>query len=78
MDRQPTTVVVQGTGWLETALRLVKLQETGLGVHLPVKVCCSLLDIHGRGVSICCFFFNVSCNLNSRYDSNHLEVIPQN
>ena len=41
MDRQPTTVVVQGTGWLETIFRHVKLQETGLGVHLPVKVHCS-------------------------------------
>ena len=39
LDRQPPTVVTQATTWWETVLALVKLQECGLGVHLPVKVC---------------------------------------
>ena len=38
-DRQPPTVVTQATTWWETVLTLVKLQEIGLGIHLPVKVC---------------------------------------
>ena len=40
-DRQPPTVVIQATTWLETALVYVMTQEYGLGVNLPVKVCCS-------------------------------------
>ena len=39
-DRQPTTVVIQATTWWEAVLAHVKLQECGLGVHLPVIVCC--------------------------------------
>ena len=39
LDRQPPTVVTQATAWWETVLALVKLQEIGLGVCLPVKVC---------------------------------------
>ena len=39
MDRQPPTVVTQATAWWETVLALVKLQEIGLEVYLPVKVC---------------------------------------
>ena len=39
VDRQPPTVVTQGTTWRETVLAHVKLQECGLGVNLPVKVC---------------------------------------
>ena len=38
-DRQPTTVVTQAKTWWEAALALVKLQEIGLTVHIPVKVC---------------------------------------
>ena len=38
LDRKPPTVVTQATTWWETVLTLVKLQEIGLGVHLPVKV----------------------------------------
>ena len=38
LNRQPPTVVTQATTWWETVLALVKLQEIGLGVHLPVKV----------------------------------------
>ena len=41
LDRQPPTVVTQATTWWETVFALVKLQESGLGVHLPVKVPCS-------------------------------------
>ena len=37
---QPPTVVIQATPVWEAVLALVKLQECGLGVHLPVKVCC--------------------------------------
>ena len=38
LDRQPPTVVIQDMTWWETTLAHVKLQEGGLGVHLPVKV----------------------------------------
>ena len=38
LDRQAPTVVAQDTTWWETVITLVKLQEIGLGVHLPVKV----------------------------------------
>ena len=40
MDRQLPTVVIRATTEWEAVLALVKLQEYGLGVHLPVKVCC--------------------------------------
>ena len=40
MEKQPPTVAIQATTRMETGLALVKLQECGLGVHLPVKVCC--------------------------------------
>ena len=40
LDRQPSTVVMQATTWWETVLALVKLQECGLGVHLPVQASC--------------------------------------
>ena len=39
-DEQPPTVAILATTWWEAVLTLVKLQECGLGVHLPVKVCC--------------------------------------
>ena len=39
LETQPPTVVTQATTWWETVFALVKLQEIGLGVHLPVKVC---------------------------------------
>ena len=39
-DRLPPIVVIQATSWWETALAHVKLEECGLGVNLPVKVCC--------------------------------------
>ena len=39
LERMPPTVVTQAITWWETVLALVKLQESGLGVHLPVKVC---------------------------------------
>ena len=42
LDRQLTTVVIQVTTWWEVVLAYVKLQERGLGVHLPVNVCCYL------------------------------------
>ena len=40
LEEHPPTVVIQATTWQEEVLALVKLQECGLGVHLPVKVCC--------------------------------------
>ena len=40
MDREPPTVVIRATTWWEAALELVKLQECGLEVPLPVKVYC--------------------------------------
>ena len=42
LDRQPTTVVIGATAWWEEILAYVKLQERGLGVNLPVNVCCYL------------------------------------
>ena len=44
LNRQPPTVVTQATIWWETVLALVKLQEIGLGVNLPVKVCSLLIS----------------------------------
>ena len=38
MDREHTTVVIQGTTEWEAVLGLVHLQECGLGVHLSVDV----------------------------------------
>ena len=38
MEKQPPTDVIQATAWWEAALVDVKLQECGLGEHLPVKV----------------------------------------
>ena len=40
LDRQPPTVAVEATTWWETGLAFVKLQDCGLELHLPVKVCC--------------------------------------
>ena len=40
LDRQPPTVVTQATTWWEAVLVHVKLQDSGLGMHLSVKVCC--------------------------------------
>ena len=40
MDIEPPTVVIQATAGLEAVLAHVKLQEGGLGVYLPVHVCC--------------------------------------
>ena len=38
MEKQPPTVAIQATSWWEAVLAHVKLQECGLGMHLPVKV----------------------------------------
>ena len=40
MDRQPRTVVILDTTWWEAERKHVTLQECGLGVNLPVGVCC--------------------------------------
>ena len=48
-DRLPPTVVTQATTWWETVLALVKLQETGLEVHLPVQV---FRHIHKKHVNM--------------------------
>ena len=39
-EREPTTTAIQATTEWEAVVALVYLQEGGLGVHLPVKVCC--------------------------------------
>ena len=36
---QPPTVVIQATTWWEAEREHVTLQEAGLGVNLPVRVC---------------------------------------
>ena len=41
LDKQPPTVVMSATTWWETVLVHVMPQECGLGVNLPVKVCCN-------------------------------------
>ena len=49
LERQPSTVVTQATTWWETILAHVKLQDGGLGMNLPVNVCCyysSVLFVH--------------------------------
>ena len=40
MDTQPPTDVIQAITWWAAVLEDVPLQEVGLEVHLPVKVCC--------------------------------------
>ena len=40
LGKRPPTVVMQATSWLETAITHAELQESGLVVHLPVRVCC--------------------------------------
>ena len=51
-ERQPPTVVTQAITWWETVLALVKLQEIGLGVNLPVEVCYYTLCTCGPFMSI--------------------------
>ena len=46
MDSEPPTVVIQATGLWEAVVALVKLQEGGLGVYLPVKVAVLLITSH--------------------------------
>ena len=38
LDRQPPTVAILATTWWEAGLALVKLQDCGLEVHLPVTL----------------------------------------
>ena len=52
LNRQPPTVVTQAITWWETVLSLVKLQEIGLGVNLPVEVCYYTLCTCGPFMSI--------------------------
>ena len=49
MERQLPTLAIQATDWWEAVLALVYLQEDGLGVHLPVKVCCHCMCVHSDG-----------------------------
>ena len=53
METEPPTVVIQATGLWEAALALVKLQEGGLGVHLPVKVAVLLSLINQSCCNYC-------------------------
>ena len=46
LDKQPPTVVIQATLWWEVVLAHVNLQECGLAVHLPVKVCYYTLKVN--------------------------------
>ena len=52
LDRQPPTIVTQATTWWDSVLSLVKLQEIGLRVHLPVEVCYYTLCTCGPFVSL--------------------------
>ena len=49
MDRELPTFATQATTEWEIVLALVSLQEGGLGVHLPVHVCCYCMQMHGGG-----------------------------
>ena len=49
MEREPTTTAIQAITEWEAVLALVYLQEDGLGVHLPVKVCCHCMHVHSDG-----------------------------
>ena len=40
MEKEPPTVVILATTWWEAEPEHVTLQEVGLGVNLPVRVCC--------------------------------------
>ena len=51
-DRMPPTVVTQATTWWEIVLALVKQKESGLGVHLPVRVCYYTLCVCGPFASV--------------------------
>ena len=52
MEKQPPTIAIQATDWWEAAVAHVKLQQCGLGVHLPVTVT-TLLS--------CCIYYNLTC-----------------
>ena len=47
LDRRQSTVVMQAIIWWEAVIALVKLQEYGLGVNLPVKVAIMLSVFYG-------------------------------
>ena len=49
IQREPTTTAIQATTEWEAVLVHVYLQEDGLGVHLPVKVCCHCMHVHSDG-----------------------------
>ena len=61
LDRELPTVVTQATTWWEVVFVRVKIQD-GLGVHPPVKVCCSCVD---SGVSNWLIFPSVHVNLSA-------------
>ena len=72
LDRQLSTVVTQVTTWWETVIALVKLQESGLGVNLPVKVhmlfiilshpvmLCDIMTTHWHMVGVSYATFHIS------------------
>ena len=52
LDKQLPTVAIQATSWWEAVHAHVKLQECGLGMHLPVKVGCLYticMPVHSGG-----------------------------
>ena len=55
-DRQPPISVIEITTWWETVLAHVKLQECGLGVHLPVTVC-QTLNVAYTQVCACLYMY---------------------
>ena len=70
LDRQPPTVVMLVIICWELVIALVKLQEYGLGVHLPVKVAMMLsvlfcnLNLHNIDRLTSCtntLHFNCQC-----------------
>ena len=63
LDRQPRTVVTKATTCWEAILAHVELQESGLGVNLPVKVCYVPTCLHEQSLAN----ILLKCQLASRY-----------
>ena len=58
----PPIVVIQATAWWEAVLVHVKLQECGLGVHLPVNVCYEKCIMHLYAACRWCILFSTAVN----------------
>ena len=78
LERQPPTVVQHTTNWWEVVFAHVKLQESGLGMHLPVNIKGLLLNIRSWDIVLSsynrkyCSMLNqehVPCSISSMFIS---------